>query len=964
MKRLIPSLILILICLFGAKAQSKIPLDHSVYDLWQDIGKMNISSNGRFVYYEVNVQKGDGMLYVQSSSGDTIVKVNRGESGLFTKDNKYFICKIAAPFVDKEAKAKAVKQSAVQPAEGKARGRKDADMSLDSLLIYDLVTARQYKFAALKGDYKIAGLTQNVLAWLSETDTVQLQPKVKDSVTVNAANKKTASPAAPPAELQRMDKYPMVDTEKDHKKDKAKADYQLNIWSLTAKGLDSLTTLRHVKSFQSDTTSDDVALTSLAGRDLDSQSLEVVQIKSGRLTAVLKKAKEVKALAMTDQSGKGSLMKLAFIATGVDHQDTLGKHNDLYLWQEAGGVRKVVSYNQSVLYKNWGVSPYARLQFSRSGERLFFETAPLKPEPDSLEPAVALDIWNTQSDILFTEHQANMDRFNKRGYKAVYLINQDKLWQLEDSVYADLVSTYKGDGRYFYLGTDSSRRIAKQWLGYTIKDYFIVDMNTGARTKILQGFEGRIYPSYKGDKALIYDRNKRQYELYDAFKNSLTAIDGFSYPLYDEQDDHAEAPSNYGVLGWDTLSHAVYVYDRYDIYRIDPKSLKPSLVGKSGREQKLQTRLAETYQQRGPFYFNGRQKLSFDRYAEDSKKNQFVRFSVYKPGQIQAVNELSDHMASHLVNARDNAENSMYTLENYETSPQVYLKTRSMSQRLSQINQQQEKYCWGHAQLFKWKAYTGKQTEGILYLPDHLDTTKKYPMITYFYERRNETLYKYIPPKPTGSALNISFFVSRGYVVFVPDIWYTIGHPGQSAYDYVISGVKAVAGTHPFIDTTRLGMQGQSWGGYQVAYLVTRTDLFKAAWAGAPVVDMFSAYGGIRWKTGASRAMQYEKGQSRIGATPWENKGLYIENSPLFNIPRIHTPLVIMSNDGDGAVPWYQGIEFFMALRRFGKKAWLLNYRGEEHNLVKRSNKLDIQKKEAEFFDWQLKGASRPGWTF
>ena len=163
-------------------------------------------------------------------------------------------------------------------------------------------------------------------------------------------------------------------------------------------------------------------------------------------------------------------------------------------------------------------------------------------------------------------------------------------------------------------------------------------------------------------------------------------------------------------------------------------------------------------------------------------------------------------------------------------------------------------------------------------------------------------------------------------------------------------------------DSLHMGIQGQSWGGYQVAYLITKTNLFKAAWAGAPVANMTSAYGGIRWETGMNRQFQYERSQSRIGATLWEKPELYIENSPLFHLPDVHTPLAIMSNDADGAVPWYQGIELFTGLRRLGKPVWLLNYNNEAHNLVLRQNRKDIQRREQQFFDYFLKDAPAPEW--
>ena len=234
-------------------------------------------------------------------------------------------------------------------------------------------------------------------------------------------------------------------------------------------------------------------------------------------------------------------------------------------------------------------------------------------------------------------------------------------------------------------------------------------------------------------------------------------------------------------------------------------------------------------------------------------------------------------------------------------------------------------------------------------------------MILYFYERHSDDLHDYIAPAPTPSRLNVPFYVSRGYVVFSPDIIYTKGHPAKDAYNAVVSVAQTLA-KKGWIDGKNIGIQGQSWGGIQVAQLITMTDMFKAAWAGAPVANMTSAYGGIRWESGVTRQFQYEKTQSRIGATLWERPDLYIENSPLFHLPKVKTPLVIMANDADGAVPWYQGIEMFTAMRRLGKKVWMLNYNGEAHNLVERKNKKDIQIREQQYFDWLLKGENPPAW--
>src|SRR5690606_9027220 len=140
-------------------------------------------------------------------------------------------------------------------------------------------------------------------------------------------------------------------------------------------------------------------------------------------------------------------------------------------------------------------------------------------------------------------------------------------------------------------------------------------------------------------------------------------------------------------------------------------------------------------------------------------------------------------------------------------------------------------------ELVKWTTPKGFEAEGILYKPEDFDPSKKYPMISYFYEIFSNGLYSYIPPAPTPSRLNISFFVSNGYLVFAPDIQYEIGYPGRSAEEFVNSGVEFLK-ERAYVDGDRIGIQGQSWGGYQVAHLITRTDMYAAAWSGAPVVNM------------------------------------------------------------------------------------------------------------------------------
>jgi dipeptidyl aminopeptidase/acylaminoacyl peptidase len=300
---------------------------------------------------------------------------------------------------------------------------------------------------------------------------------------------------------------------------------------------------------------------------------------------------------------------------------------------------------------------------------------------------------------------------------------------------------------------------------------------------------------------------------------------------------------------------------------------------------------------------------------------------------------------------------------NFNEYPDLWISDLNFGEakKITNTNPQQDDYKWASVELVHWTSADGVELEGLLYKPEDFDPNKKYPMVVYFYEKYSNGLHRHYTPRPSRSTVNFTFYASNGYLVFVPDIVYKNGFPGQSAYNSIVSGTLKLM-ENSWVDAERIGIQGQSWGGYQVAYLVTQTNMFAAAMAGAPVSNMTSAYGGIRWGSGMSRMFQYEGSQSRIGGTLWEKPWRYIENSPVFFADKVETPLLMMHNDEDGAVPWYQGIEYFVALRRLNKPVWMLTYNGAPHNLKRRADCKDLSIRMLQFFDHYLKDAPAPVW--
>jgi dipeptidyl aminopeptidase/acylaminoacyl peptidase len=311
----------------------------------------------------------------------------------------------------------------------------------------------------------------------------------------------------------------------------------------------------------------------------------------------------------------------------------------------------------------------------------------------------------------------------------------------------------------------------------------------------------------------------------------------------------------------------------------------------------------------------------------------------------------------------EDAEALLFTRSSVAEFPNLWVSNLDFGEmrQVSDANPQQAEYLWSTVDLIQWRSTDGRLLQGLLYKPEDFDPSREYPMMVYFYERNSNNLHGHYDPIPHRSVIRPTFYASRGYLVFIPDIVYQIGYPGESAMKCVMPGVLDLV-DQGFVDENNIGVQGHSWGGYQIAYMVTKTDLFKAAAGGAPVSNMTSAYGGIRWASGMSRMFQYERTQSRLGATLWEAPMRYIENSPIFWADKVETPLLMLHNDHDGAVPWYQGIEMFVALRRLGKAAWLVNYNDEPHWPTTYANKKDWNVRMQQYFDHYLKGAPAPVW--
>ena len=949
-------------------AQSqKRPLNAADYDRWQSVRAEKLSSDGRWIAYQIDLQDGDGRLEVMPGGVNNVQTryvFPRGYMAQFTPDSKFLVMRLKAPATDTK--------------KAKLKKKKGDELPKDSLLVLNVSTGKTVKLPNIKS-FAFGKDAGSWLAVVQERKDDKEKPAAKP---VAQAQKDTLLPSAP------VSTTTVATRRGPTKKPKGDDLVLLNMADGSRKMIRYVSNVVMSDNGQAVFYSKESANDSLKTGENAVPGVFLFSTTNGQtmLVDTSSKRKLYKGLAV-DKVGQQLAWMASADSAGADVKVFTLYYKNLMPPALAKGKRiktalpekpftVLADTTMSALPKGWSVNEFREPKFADNGKRLYFSTSPIPPKPtkDSLTPddeKVKMDIWTWRDTRLQPMQQRRLKEEKERGFLTVYDVSTNKINLLANREVPTVAFDPAVDTKYVLGISDLPYQVQSSWdPGHT--DLYLIDVQTGTKKRIandLMASQAKLSPG--GQYAYWFDERDslwRAWSIADGKRIDLTR--GLPSKFFDEEHDTPSLPGSYGSAGWTTGDRYVWLYDRYDIWQVDPAGReKPlNLTAGWGRKNNVRLRYAELNDEDAP----GR--LATEK-AIDPKKELFLTGiweSDKSNGLLKSQNGLtalepktlthSNHRYFGLSKAK-NASTMTFYRGNFQEPINIFKTDTTLASpvQLSRTNPQQDSIRWGSVELIKWVGTNGTKLEGLLYKPEGFDPKKKYPMLTYFYERSAETLNDYKAPAPSRSTINIAYCVSNGYLVFVPDIVYTTGQPGPNAYDCVVPGVLSLL-DRGFVDRDRLGIQGQSWGGYQTAYIITRTNLFRAAEAGAPVANMTSAYGGIRWETGMSRAFQYEKTQSRIGGTLWDKPMNYIENSPLFFANQIQTPLMMTHNDADGAVPWYQGIEMFSALRRLNKPVWMLVYNGEGHNLTQRYNAKDLSIRLYQFFDFYLKDAPMPKW--
>lgn len=918
------ALLVLLLCnVFSSMAQ-KPALSATEYDLWNTLKNYTISDNGRWIIYESVPYRGDGRGVIMNIDTTLLREIPRFTPTAFLGGDRYVVGTIKPQFdtirkmeLDKIKKEKWPK---------------------DSLILYNTANDSVIITADVL-DFKYAS-NGMWLAYRNQDQASKNKPK-------HVENKKKKF---------RLFKFLKKKTKPV---DEPKIESDGKVLTLWQPDLNKKIHLDYVTSYElSDSTKYIASVRHQKKNKKDNYTLCIHELQGN--TIVYESNSFTQIGKMTWDKSENYFAFLASQDTNANN-----KHFSLYHLDLNKQNKLILLDSTKIAHSNtWIPSNFGQFGFAEDSKKLFFGLAP-KPVYDAKDTLTAaekvkLDLWHWEDKKLQPRQLLTAKKDKNASFLSYYDWENDDLQILENDT---LKVRFNPKQSNVFLATNDEAYSVEQDHNYPWRrdEYLLIpkkDFTLERPYLLKKSARSGTSLSPDGAFAIKYDDVQNEFILLNTQNQSVRCLTcGMKADWFEDLNGQIYQAQPDVRFYWENDGKHVWLKTENDIFRINLEDSKSNRLT-SGIGAELKQSFNVINWDEDSLYINPERSWLLG-FSMLTKETNIYTLNNYTP-------ELKKNSYANILGLKKTKDSDLvsYKISTVSTYPDLITdnSTFNAPKQITDINPQQDGYNWANVELVQWKTKEGVELEGLLYTPENLNPEGSYPMIVYYYELNSDNIHRHWTPRPTASIVFPTEYASGGYVVLVPDIRYSPGHPAQGAYDCIMSGTDYVLSKYKFIDSTRMGLQGQSWGGYQSAQLITMTTRYKAAMAGAPVSNMVSAYGGIRWSSGMSRQFQYEHTQSRIGATIWEKPELYILNSPIFGLPKVQTPLLIMHNDNDGAVPWYQGIELFMGLRRLQKPVWLLNYNGDEHNLMNEAHRRDLSIRMRAFFDYYLNLGEMPIW--
>lgn len=897
-------LLLFMGCLAGStRAQQKKTLTIDDYAKWQSIGANDLSPNGEWVAYQLLVQEDNDTLYVINRNNGKSYKLAFASNPEFSKDNKWLAYRIGLPF--KEAEKMRDQSKPIEYKMGLLNLETGNKETVQNISRFGF--SRNGKFLAVY----LAPPKEN-----KDKGSVLLLKNLADNttrtignVTEYAFNKKSdflayiiesANTAGNSVELFNLNHYTIKVVASDTSR------FSKLSWQKEGDGLSFF------KTFKKDSHEEENAMVYSYMDIYKTASLQI-----------------------------------------FDPTTAAGFPGNMRIYN--GSVLRISDDMRSVFFglKTWTVKPKKEDKKNTDSSKSKNDSAKtmLAKKPGADEKLPAVDIWHWKDPEIQPRQKITFTQDKEASYLSVWNLGTKQFYQLAKENTPDALLT--GNQQFAITSTNKKYKPAFK---EDYADFYLVNTQTGEEKllyeKTLAGFYTGPNSSPDG-KYLYYFRDKHWWVYEITTGRNINITQNIKADFQNLRDDHPATRPPVGVGGWIKGDKEVLLYDEYNIWAVKPDGSGGRKLTQGEKEEIMFRVYRVDFEET---YLDDSKALYLSAYGDKSKKYGYYK---YENGNTEKL-IFEDLSISRLTKAKD-ANSFLYVKQDYHLSPELYAGDNfTNDKKITGTNPQQDNYYWGKSRLISYTNARGKKMQGALFYPANYEPGKQYPMIVYIYELLSNTVHSYTNPS-ARSAYNTTNFTTNGYFVFRPDIVYETNEPGMSAVNCVVPAVKEVLKTG-MIDKEKVGLMGHSWGAYQTAYLITQTDVFKAACAGAPLTDMISMSLSIYWNSGTPDQKIFETSQGRFDGPWYERTDAHIRNSPMFNASKIKAPLLVAFGDKDGAVDWHQGIEMYGTMRRMEKPHVMLVYADENHGLAKKENQIDYQKRQREWFDHYLLGKPADKW--
>ncbi len=581
--------------------------------------------------------------------------------------------------------------------------------------------------------------------------------------------------------------------------------------------------------------------------------------------------------------------------------------------------------------------------------------APEAPEEAPDLPGV--QIWHTQDIDLFPAQRRFGGGSGNRTLLAIWRLDEDRVsvvgsdFERNSQLLRGWETALEETDEPYPWGAKFGRRY---------RDVWAVDTRTGERRRILTRVRHEWASTGGGwivrwDGSAYHSLNLRTGEEYDL----TSAVDAEFADIDSDTPTDLTPPVGFGPAGWLEDDAALLLYDKYDIWRVEPDGSNPTRLtrgAETGITHRMTGLIPDDDDEPGIDPLS-RPYLSL--YNEKTEERGYARFT---RGWGSAETLILEHASVGSLIRADSADVMLYRVSAFDDPPDYFVAGPDLADpvQVTEINPFISEVAWGRAELVDFVSEAGRDLQFVLLYPANHQPGQPVPTIVYTYEILSPQMHLFRVPRETDY-YNYTAWTQHGYAVLLPDIVYEAREPGVSALASVRAAV-AKAVEMGVTDPDAVGLIGHSWGGYQATYLPTRTDIFAASVAGAPITNFVSFMGALHWGPGIAEVDHWETGQARMEVPFWEDPEAHRRNSPIHEVHNMETPLLMAFGDDDGVVDFDQGTEFFNFARRAGKQMVLLVYEGEDHGLAQEANQKDYHRRILEWFGHYLKGEPAPGW--